>query len=1264
MSKPNKFHIYITIPPYKIGYTDDLKGRMNDYRTRNPEDDYLATREVTFDDNLFYKPEISTRLYIRNKVNGKTAMPDELIMEMLAIMDAAEPVIREKVKGSHNRSEVYKFSPGYDPLTTFNDLVNIATKNDWDYTRCRSDLMKGKPIAQLYVWQAWVNAQRNDARVVFPDEQILPEFLCARFGKTMEHLYDFTYSSKNVMVLLQYNLSPINSFLKESGRFSDFEKVEFFDLTSANAKVSDLPSCVESRKVILGISMCGKEDRKKYVEFLNWCRVTGITSLNAVVKLDEADWGSTTKTSKSKLEKLTQAIPNVSIDVFSGTGEAKIEDKMEGISERAMAVAPRISYTELLLLRDKKHYLFSKEYLRTIDPAKKPNEYDLLTNYKPEKYRSPDCLVNLNAVEIKVNPNILSKIERLVRDNDNDARIGLSYAKICKDPVRYSGVHQLIWRSFLGIGELEGSSLAHTRVTNGKRLNVIMGWVPTGGNGGFGKKELMELTTVLRNDKLIADSYDIVPVCGAIGKKVGMFTTNKQAEEFANRAIAKARDNKRGVIFLSMTIAQRSFSVPEIDAVVFYRDSLPSDSANQKLSRCLTPGKDYYGNLKKDGWVFNLSLTPNDSILEDYVNEEINNQSKGAVGIKQAAENVFGAINYFKMNEMEVVKVDRFTDKDCNNFARKSRKMSARSEIRDLALTFGYDIDQCKELLDLAMNLGDLNKKEKDILKKFVNKSRRDDGTRKYGAKPESGAPDDDEPKDDKGFQSAYRTLRTLLYDSILNLAAIYCWANNKKLHQVVDERVSYATILKFIEGNDTAIQLFQRHLNISTFELAKTIFGQLSKMSESIIERLESNLVHSIEAISFRNMEDIDDINNYLSTDTSHGKLHTPDELVHEMMSQLEQNADNLADRVCLDPHCKTGGYLRWLNRRGVKSIYGVEDDPIYVVIARHVSGVDNIAYIPNLVEDDDDYNSLNSEGVCEKISRAFGRTNMKFDVIVGNPPYQTKSDPSHTKTHTLWDKFVGKSLSLLKENGYLCYVHPSLWRQDNNELGKVMKSKQIDYLEVHDANDGMKTFGVTTRYDWYVMRNCASTTTTTMKCQDGEVIELNLSEWDFVPNGMFNLITSLLHVEGKTEKIEIVKDSSYHTQRTDVMAISKSNEFAHSCIYYIPKNDKPVMWWSRFSDKGHFGVPKVIFCSGVFESTGLIVDKKGEYGMTQFCGGIVDSVDNLDLIAKAMQTPKFIKLNHALVSSKTELNVKALRHFRKDFWKSFVDANGNELV
>ena len=73
-----------------------------------------------------------------------------------------------------------------------------------------------------------------------------------------------------------------------------------------------------------------------------------------------------------------------------------------------------------------------------------------------------------------------------------------------------------------------------------------------------------------------------------------------------------------------------------------------------------------------------------------------------------------------------------------------------------------------------------------------------------------------------------------------------------------------------------------------------------------------------------------------------------------------------------------------------------------------------------------------------------------------MGNPPYQDDSG-NKGKGQTLWTKFVELSLNkLLIINGYLLFIHPSLWRQIEHPLLKLMKSKQILYLEIHNYDDG----------------------------------------------------------------------------------------------------------------------------------------------------------------------------------------------------------------
>ena len=98
-----------------------------------------------------------------------------------------------------------------------------------------------------------------------------------------------------------------------------------------------------------------------------------------------------------------------------------------------------------------------------------------------------------------------------------------------------------------------------------------------------------------------------------------------------------------------------------------------------------------------------------------------------------------------------------------------------------------------------------------------------------------------------------------------------------------------------------------------------------------------------------------------------------------------------------------------------------------------------------------------------------------MKFDCVVMNPPYQTKSDIKNEKTQPVWDKFIEKALSICKDDGFLASVNPSGWRSTGDifDAAKIIKEKQIEYLEIHNEQDGIKTFGATTRYDWYVLRN-----------------------------------------------------------------------------------------------------------------------------------------------------------------------------------------------
>lgn len=115
------------------------------------------------------------------------------------------------------------------------------------------------------------------------------------------------------------------------------------------------------------------------------------------------------------------------------------------------------------------------------------------------------------------------------------------------------------------------------------------------------------------------------------------------------------------------------------------------------------------------------------------------------------------------------------------------------------------------------------------------------------------------------------------------------------------------------------------------------------------------------------------------------------------------------------------------------------------------------------------------------------------KFDVVLGNPPYQGFSTSGKANGGKgLWCKFVEKSIKLLIEKGYLVFVHPALWRKPGNELHDLMFCKQIHYLSIHNKKDGAAMFHAATRYDWYIMQNTQSFKKTTVRFDDGTVTDI----------------------------------------------------------------------------------------------------------------------------------------------------------------------------
>jgi hypothetical protein len=278
-------------------------------------------------------------------------------------------------------------------------------------------------------------------------------------------------------------------------------------------------------------------------------------------------------------------------------------------------------------------------------------------------------------------------------------------------------------------------------------------------------------------------------------------------------------------------------------------------------------------------------------------------------------------------------------------------------------------------------------------------------------------------------------------------------------------------------------------------------------------------------------------------------------------------------------------------------------------------------------------------------------------FDAVIGNPPYQSVNS---TGTGTpIWNDFVRFSLSdkILKENGFLVFVHPAGWRKDTksgnfkNLYSLMTQENYMSYLEIHSSKDGLKNFKCGTRYDFYVINKSNKNGITIIKNEKGIIETINLKNTYFCPNFQIKYILEKL-IDNKNH-LEVQRNCNYHSTKKNTTKNTENKTYKYPVIHSITKNDIKYKY-SNDNSKDSFGIPKLIFSDN--NSFNIIVDKKGMYGTTEHMLYIEIEDNNYTHIKNAMESNKFKELINATILSNYQLDYKILSLLKKDFWKEFL--------
>jgi len=240
-------------------------------------------------------------------------------------------------------------------------------------------------------------------------------------------------------------------------------------------------------------------------------------------------------------------------------------------------------------------------------------------------------------------------------------------------------------------------------------------------------------------------------------------------------------------------------------------------------------------------------------------------------------------------------------------------------------------------------------------------------------------------------------------------------------------------------------------------------------------------------------NMKNIEELHSERET------IQTNFDLILEILSYIPKDILKNPNSTYLDPCCGSGKFLLTLalildkefedvipdkiermKHIFEKQLFGVEIDYQQFIICKANFSWEMKSYYVNF--ENINYNIINSDFLENK-----NRINsMKFDVIIGNPPYNEESGSNEHSTkqkggQNLSLTFIEKAFSLLKnENSIIAFVTPNHWfRQQDKGTAKKVKDKLFDegnfiYANISSSEIEKKYFkNVGSTFTYWIWKN-----------------------------------------------------------------------------------------------------------------------------------------------------------------------------------------------
>ena len=351
-------------------------------------------------------------------------------------------------------------------------------------------------------------------------------------------------------------------------------------------------------------------------------------------------------------------------------------------------------------------------------------------------------------------------------------------------------------------------------------------------------------------------------------------------------------------------------------------------------------------------------------------------------------------------------------------------------------------------------------------------------------------------------------------------------------------------------------------------------------------------------------------------------GEVFTPLTLVEDMLAQLPSNLWSDKNLKWFDPTVGMGNFMVCVYYRlmeGLKDTFADE-----TCRKKHI--IENMLYMSEINPKNvflcktifgDNCNLYEGDTLQLNTGDTWGVS--KFDVIVGNPPYNKDVSKNNAKGQVLWISFVNYSFKILKDSGYLVFVHPPNWRKPEHSLRSIFFENQLLYLKMYSDRDVDKIFHCKIRVDFYVLQKSPITRDTIIVDEMDKQINLKINtDLPYIPNYGISIHQKVM--ASRYPHLNCVNPRSHDTTRKFVRKLPAST---HQYKLFNTSSSKGTTYYYSSAVHPAQTKKKVMFSNGRYIYPTY---DDGVLGGTQSCLYIeVNSSDEGLALIEFMGSPLF---------------------------------------